>query len=57
MEEGARTINLNKRGVIYGATGHPFIKNKEDGIGQYLNIAVIKDIKAYDMGISQNTIS
>ena len=54
LEEGARTINLNKRGVIYGATGHPFIKNKEDGIGQYLNIAVIKDIKAYDMGISQN---
>ena len=54
LEEGARTINLNKRGVIYGATGHPFIKNKEDGIGQYLNISVIKDIKAYDMGISQN---
>ena len=54
LEEGARTINLNKRGVIYGATGHPFIKNKEDGIGQYLNIAVVKDIKAYDMGISQN---
>lgn len=53
-EEAERTKNFNKRGVQHGATGHTYAKNKIDGIGQYINIAVIEDLKAYDMGIIQN---
>ena len=53
-EEAERTKNFNKRGVQHGATGHTYIKNKLDGIGQYINIAVIEDLKARDMGIIQD---
>lgn len=51
LEEGARTVSLNKRGVIHGATIHPWAKNKMDGIPQIYNLSVIKDLEALNMGV------
>ena len=42
-EEAERTIASSKRAVVYGATIHPFLKNKIDGIPSHYKIAVIKD--------------
>ena len=42
-EESERTIASSKRAVVYGATIHPFLKNKIDGIPNSYKIAVIKD--------------
>lgn len=51
-EEASRTVAFSKRGVIYGGTGHTLIKNKKDGIPQYLNISVIDDLEAPNMSLS-----
>ena len=52
LEEGARTVSYNKRGVIHGATIHPEAKNKMDGIPQVYNLAVIKDLESLNMGLT-----
>lgn len=43
-EESARTVAENKRGVIGGATIHPFLKNKLNGIPSKYKVAVVHDI-------------
>lgn len=45
-EESARTVAEYKRGVIGGATIHPFLKNKLNGVPQTYKIAVIEDISS-----------
>jgi hypothetical protein len=42
--EAARTAAHSKRMVIFGATLHPFIQQKFDGIPDNYNIACIKDL-------------
>lgn len=54
IEEANRTVAFSKRGVIYGGTGHTLIKNKKDGIPQYLNISVIDDLTAPNMSLTGN---
>jgi len=41
--EASRTSDMYKRGVIAGATIHPFMKHKKDGIPDKYKIAVIQD--------------
>lgn len=52
LEESARTTALNKRGVVYGATGHTFIKNKRNGIPQIYNLAVIQDLESKNISLT-----
>lgn len=44
-EEAARTTAMYKRGVVVGATIHPFIKGKITGIPDTYKLAVIEDLK------------
>lgn len=44
-EEAARTTAMYKRGVVVGATIHPFIKGKITGIPETYKLAVIEDLK------------
>lgn len=52
LEESARTTALNKRGVVYGATGHTFLKNKRNGIPQIYNLAVIQDLESKNISLT-----
>lgn len=44
VEEAARTTAMYKRGVVVGATIHPFIKGKITGIPNRYKLAVIEDL-------------
>lgn len=44
IEEAARTTAMYKRGVVVGATIHPFIKGKITGIPDRYKLAVIEDL-------------
>lgn len=44
VEEAARTTAMYKRGVVVGATIHPFIKGKITGIPERYKLAVIEDL-------------
>lgn len=50
-EESARTTAMYKRGVIVGATGHPFIKGKRTGIPNSYRLAVVNDLFSDVFGI------
>lgn len=50
-EESSRTTSMYKRGVIFGATGHPFIKNLRTGIPNKYRLSVINDLEAANFGL------
>jgi hypothetical protein len=52
-----RTIAMSKRMVIFGATIHPFIQSKIDGIPNNYNIAVVDDLNTLLFNLQGNTVN